>query len=380
MKIGIVAGEHSGDQLGAALIRALRDRDPDVEIIAMAGPRMREAGCEAIHDIDELSVMGFTEVIRHLPRLLKLRKRLARELIDRQIDVLVGIDVPDFALGLEKRVKAAGIPAVHYVSPSVWAWRKGRIHGIKKSVTHMLALFPFETAIYAQHGVPVTCVGHPLAEEIPAKVDASVARQELGLVEEGVLLAMLPGSRGFEVEQLIGTFLDAAQALHGALPDLRFVIPAANAKRRANIEAALSGRALPVTVLDGKAHQVMAAADVVLLASGTATLEAALLHRPMVVAYRFTALSWFIYTLLGIKKIPYYSLPNLLAGERVVPELIQGDMTAGNLLRSLTPLLTDALARSRQTEVFQRIHAELSGDASAIAAEVVLRVAKEAQC
>ncbi|MCB1735109.1 MAG: lipid-A-disaccharide synthase [Gammaproteobacteria bacterium] len=380
MKIGIVAGEHSGDQLGAALIRALRARDPNVEIIAMAGPRMREAGCDAIHDIDELSVMGFTEVIRHLPRLLRLRRRLTCELIERQIDVLVGIDVPDFALGLEKRVKAAGIPAVHYVSPSVWAWRKGRIHAIKDSVSHMLTLFPFETAIYEQHGVPVTCVGHPLAKEIPIQVDAAEARRTLGLEGDEPLLAMLPGSRGFEVEQLIDLFLDAATALQRALPDLRFVIPAASAKRRASIDAALSGRSLPVTVVDGQAHQAMAAADAVVLASGTATLEAALLHRPMVVAYRFTALSWFIYTLLGIKKIPHYALPNLLAGEGVAPELIQENLNVSSLVEASLPLLTDPDARARQTEAYQRIHAELSGDASAVAAEVVLRVAGQSRC
>lgn len=380
MRVGVVAGEHSGDQLGAALIRALRARVPDIEIIAMAGPRMREAGCEAIHDIDELSVMGFTEVIRHLPRLLRLRKRLARELIERRIDVLVGIDVPDFALGLEKRVKAAGIPAVHYVSPSVWAWRKGRIHGIKESVTHMLALFPFETAIYEEHGVPVTCVGHPLAEQIPASVDAGEARRALGLAEEGSLLAMLPGSRGFEVQQLIAPFLDAAERLRDAVPDLRCVIPAANAKRRATIEAALAGRDLPITVTDGRAHEVMAAADVVVLASGTATLEAALLHRPMVVAYRFTAVSWFIYTLLGIKKIPYYSLPNLLAGGGVAPELIQENLTVDNLVAELTPLLTDSAARAAQTGRYAAIHAELNRDASALAADVVLQVAEQGAC
>ncbi len=310
------------------------------------------------------------EVLGRLPELLRRRKRLIRTLIEARPDVMIGIDAPDFTLGVEHKLRQAGLRTVHYVSPSVWAWRQKRVLKIREACDLMLALFPFEARFYEEHGVPVRFVGHPLANTIPLQADRAAARARHGLPADGQVLALMPGSRGGEVGKLGALFLDTAQRLLVERPGLRFVLPCASAARREQIEQMLQGREpLPLTLLDGASHEALAACDAVLIASGTATLEALLYKRPMVVAYRVAGLTYRI--LKRLVKSPYISLPNLLAGRLLVPELIQDAATPQALAATLSPLLDDG---SQQVEFFDAIHRALRQDASAQAAEAVLQL------
>lgn len=369
LKIALVAGEASGDILGAGLMQAIKARHPDAQFIGVGGPRMQAEGLDSYFPMERLAVMGLVEVLGRLPELLKRRRRLIRTLIDEQPDVFIGIDAPDFNLGVELKLRQAGIRTVHYVSPSVWAWRQKRVLKIQRACDLMLTLFPFEAQFYEAQQVPVCFVGHPLADAIPLEADRAAARAALGLPEQGGVVALLPGSRGGEVERLGSLFLDAAERLRALRPGLRFVLPCANAERRAQLEAMLAGRELAVSLLDGRSHEALAACDAVLIASGTATLEALLFKRPMVVAYRVAPLTYRI--LRRLVKSPYISLPNLLATRLLVPELIQEAATPDALAASLAPLLDDGAV---QTEGFDAIHRTLRRGASARAAEAVLQL------
>lgn len=374
MRIAIVAGEASGDSLGAGLIDALRELCPDAQFEGVAGARMSAAGCHALYPVEDLSVMGLIEVLRHLPRLLRLRADLTQHFMATRPDVFVGIDAPDFNLGLERRVKAAGIPTVHYVSPSVWAWRRGRMRGITRAVDLMLTLFPFESAFYREHGLREHYVGHPLADSIAEHNDRTAARAALGLVPDGELVALLPGSRRGELRYLAEPFLRTALWLRERRPALRFVAPLATAATRLMFEEMRSRIApdLPVTIIEGRAQAVMTAADAVLVASGTATLEATLLKRPMVMAYRLSGFSHWL--LKRLVKTPYLALPNLLANRMLVPEFIQDQVTAANLGTALLEIL-DSPERVMQLEkAFTEIHHELRRDASRQAARAVLEL------
>lgn len=370
-RIALVAGEASGDQLGAGLIAELRKRFPDAEFAGVGGAQMRAAGLDAWHDCGELAVMGLTEVIAHLPRLLALRRRLRVRLLQWRPDVFIGIDAPDFNLGLEKTLKAAGIRTVHYVSPSIWAWRENRAAKIGRSADRVLCLFPIEPPLYAKYGVDARFVGHPLADQFALEPDRAGARARLGLDRDAPTLALLPGSRAGEIRRLLPEFLGAARLLAQRIPGLQVVIPAANAGCRATIETMTATSDLRVRILDGLAHDAMIAADAVLLASGTAALEALLAKRPMVVGYRIAALTHFIVKRLGMLKVDRYSLPNVLANEPLVPELMQHDCTAEKLAAALLPFFSDPTTEAKLQSQYRRIHESLRGNANVQAANAV---------
>ena len=371
-RIALVAGEASGDLLGAGLLRELKHRFPDAEFAGVGGPGMRAEGMDTWHDCGELAVMGLAEVLRHLPRLLRLRRDLHRRLLAWRPDVFVGIDAPDFNLGLERRLKQAGVRTVHYVSPSVWAWREGRAAKIGRSADRVLCLFPMEPAIYARHGVDARFVGHPLADTFPLVPDRDAARARLGLRADAPVLAVLPGSRLGEIQRLWPVFLQAAARVAAERPGLAVVVPAANAACRAAIDAVLATTPLPgVRVLDGDAHAAMVAADVVLLASGTAALEAMLAKRPMVVGYRISALTYRLVTWLGLMKVDRYSLPNVLANEPIVPELMQHDCTPENLAAAVQRWFDDDAGRAALQPRYLALHERLRRDASASAADAI---------
>ncbi len=367
LRVALVAGEASGDILGAGLMQALKARHPDIEFIGVGGPLMEAQGLVSDFPMERLAVMGLVEVLGRLRELLARRKLLIQTLIERKPDVFIGIDAPDFTLNIELKLRQAGIKTVHYVSPSVWAWRQKRVLKIREGCDLMLTLFPFEAKFYEEKGVPVRFVGHSLADTIPLHADRAQARAELGLPLDGQVVALMPGSRGGEVGRLGELFLEAAQRLLAQRPGIRFVLPCANAARRAQVEAMLAGRDLPLTLLDGQSHRALAACDAVLIASGTATLEALLYKRPMVVAYRLAALSYWI--LKRMVKSPYVSLPNLLAQRMLVPELLQDAATPEALVQTLLPLLDNG---QEQTQGFDDIHRTLRRDASNQAAEGVL--------
>ncbi|EKT4465145.1 lipid-A-disaccharide synthase [Pseudomonas putida] len=364
--VALVAGEASGDILGSGLMRALKARHPDVRFIGVGGPLMEAEGLVSYFPMERLAVMGLVEVLGRLRELLKRRKELIQTLIAEKPDVFIGIDAPDFNLTIELKLRQAGIKTVHYVSPSVWAWRQKRVLKIREGCDLMLTLLPFEAKFYEEKGVPVRFVGHPLADTIPLEADRQAARTALGL-GEGPLVALMPGSRGGEVERLGALFLDAAERLRERVPGVRFVSPCANPSRRAQLEQMLQGRDLPLTLLDGRSHEALAACDAVLIASGTATLEALLYKRPMVVAYRLAPLTYWI--LKRMVKSPYVSLPNLLAQRLLVPELLQDAATSDALAQTLAPLVTDG---TQQTDSFDQIHRTLRRDASNQAADAVL--------
>ncbi|NII12342.1 lipid-A-disaccharide synthase [Oleiagrimonas sp. C23AA] len=361
--IALIAGEASGDALGADLISALRARHPGARFVGVGGPRMAEAGFEAWHSIDELSVMGFAEVLSQLPRLLKFRKQLVRRLIGERPALVVGIDAPDFNLGVERRLKAAGLHTVHYVSPSVWAWREKRAEKIAHAADRVLCLFPMEPAIYARHGVDARFVGHPLAERFPLVADRAGARATLDLPPHQPVLTVMPGSRRSEVERLAEPFIGAAQHLLEALPGLRILVPAANSACRAVLQPLIdrTGRPSAFTVLDGQSHTAMLAADVVLLASGTATLEAMLAKRPMVVGYRVSPSTYRFVRALRLIKTRLFALPNILADERLVPELMQDACTAEALAREVHGLFMDSERRGELVTRFEQLHEALRG-------------------
>ncbi|AMS14042.1 lipid-A-disaccharide synthase [Pseudomonas chlororaphis] len=368
LRIALVAGEASGDILGAGLMRALKAQHPAVEFIGVGGPLMQAQGLVSYFPMERLAVMGLVEVLGRLRELLARRKKLVQTLIAEKPDVFIGIDAPDFNLNIELQLRQAGIKTVHYVSPSVWAWRQKRVLKIREGCDLMLTLFPFEAKFYEEKGVPVRFVGHSLADAIPLEADRAAARAELGL-PGGPLVALMPGSRGGEVGRLGALFLDAAQRLRALRPGVRFVMPCASPERRTQLEELLAGRDLPLTLLNGQSHQALAACDAVLIASGTATLEALLYKRPMVVAYRLAPLTFWI--LKRMVKSPYISLPNLLAQRLLVPELLQDDATAEALAQTLSPLIEDG---QEQTRGFDEIHRTLRRDASNQAAEAVLNL------
>ncbi len=370
LRIALVAGETSGDMLGAGLMRALLELHPNIEFEGIGGPRMAAEDCKSLYPMERLAVTGLTEVLGRLRELLGMRRQLAGYFIRRPPDVFIGIDAPDFNLGLEQRLREAGIPVVHYVSPSVWAWRQYRVRKIARSVDLMLTLFPFETEIYRRHGIPVACVGHPMADEIDLQPDPRPARERLGLPDTPVI-ALLPGSRENEVRRLGPLMLQVAQWCLQQRPQLGFVAPMAGAGVRALFERQIAeqGNALPLTLYDGNARELMRAADAVLLASGTATLEAMLLKKPMVVCYRLSPLSFWL--MRQLVKVEHVSLPNLLAGRALVPELLQRDATPENLGRALLQAL-DGVGQAERLEHYRAIHRDLRKDASRRAAERVL--------
>jgi lipid-A-disaccharide synthase len=368
--IAILAGEDSGDQLGADLIVALPLRYPQARFVGIGGARMQREGFESWHDLHELSLFGFSEVISHLPRLLRLRKALVARLLQAEPAVVIGIDAPDFNLGVEQRLKQAGVLTVHYVSPSVWAWREKRAEKIGRSANRVLCLFPMEPAIYAKHGVDARFVGHPLADRFALVSDRVGARETLQLPQQAPVLAVLPGSRLSEVGRLGQVFIDAANRVAAAVPGLRVVIPAANPQVHARLKELLArgprGEDAP-QLLDGHAHEAMLAADVILLASGTATLEAMLAKRPMVVGYRVAPLSYRIARALKMLKTDVYALPNILARATglgdglLVPELMQDDCTAENLAAAVLALFKDSERRSAIVAAFEQLHKALRG-------------------
>ncbi|WP_028007665.1 lipid-A-disaccharide synthase [Solimonas flava] len=372
-KIALVAGEMSGDLLGAALVTALRARLPAAHFYGVAGPRMQAAGVEPIASIEQLSVMGIAEVLPALPRILRLRRALIRRLSADRPDVLIGIDAPDFNLGVERRLRERGIRTVHVVSPTVWAWRAGRVKTIARAVERILCLFPFEPAFYAARGVSADYIGHPLADQLDASVTTAQARAGLGLPAGGPVIAVLPGSRGSELKYLAEPFARAARLIAAQVPGVRFVTPLAKPALRAPMEAAIAAHAagLAWTLLDGQSREAMQAADAVLIASGTATLECLLLGRPMVVSYRGSPLTAWLLLKAGLLKTRYVSLPNLLADEAPVPELLQDDATPERLAAAVIELLAPGGARARQLAAFDRVRATLCCDAAARAAEVV---------
>lgn len=372
-RIALVAGEASGDLLGAGLVRALRARWPEAEIVGIGGPGMIAAGQEAWWPAEKLSVMGLVEVLRHLPALLKLRRALVRRVLAWRPDVYVGIDAPDFNLGVERRLKAHGIRTVHYVSPSVWAWREKRAAKLGASADRVLCLFPMEPAIYAAHGVDARFVGHPLARQFALDPDRAAAREALGLTGAAPVLALLPGSRRGEIARLAEPFLRAAAQVARAVPGLRIVAPMANAACRVAFEAVADtlGLRAQVRVLDGRAHEAMAASDVVLLASGTAALEAMLAKRPMVVGYRIHPLTYWIVRTFGLMRVSHYSLPNVLAGRPIVPERMQEDCTPSALAQSVLAYLRDPSSADDAIRTFREIHATLLRDADREAADAV---------
>lgn len=374
LRIGIVANEASGDILGAALAREIRKRVPEVRFVGVAGPRMQEEGCETLFAMERLSVMGLMEVLGQLRELLGLRRELVRYFVENPPDVFIGVDAPDFNLGLERRLRGAGIRTVHMVSPTVWAWRPGRVKSIRRSVDLMLSVFPFEETFLREHGVPARYVGHPLADEIPVEIDRVGARRALGLPQSGSLVALLPGSRMGEVERLAGPFIETAARCLAARPDLRFVVPLVNARLRERFSQALEQIApkLPITLVDGRSREVLAAADVVLTASGTATLETLLSKRPMVVAYRVHPISYHLVKQLGLVKVPYIAMANLLAEKALAPEFIQDRCRADLLAPAVLGFLDDAERVAEIQTEYRRIHLWLRKDAAASAAQAVL--------
>jgi lipid-A-disaccharide synthase len=371
--IGIVAGESSGDALGAALIRAVARVRPEIRFAGVAGPKMEAAGCEAFASTEELAVRGFAEVVSHLPRLVALRRRLARRFLDARIPVFVGVDAPDFNLGLERKLKRRRVRTVHFVSPSVWAWRRERLQSIGRAVDRMLALFPFEPRLYEEAGIAVTYVGHPLAQQAAGPATRRQARETLKQSPSAPLVALLPGSRLSEIEMHASLVLDAAARIVEARPDFRFIVPlVSRTTRDAFVEAQHRGGhdVLPLTILYGHAGEALRASDIALVASGTATLEAALARCPHVIFYRVSALTAHIVrrTLL----VPWVGLPNVLAGRFVVPELLQDDATPGNLAQAMMNLFDDTVTRRRIEALFGEMRDALALDTGAIAADAVL--------
>ncbi len=377
MKIGLVAGEASGDLLGAGLIRALRELEPEATFEGVAGPAMLAAGCDQWEPSESLAVMGLVEPLAHLPRLLRLRKELLNRWRESPPDVFVGIDAPDFNLGLEKKLRREGVRTAHYVSPSIWAWRPGRVKVIREAADRVLCILPFEKPLYDQHGVDAVFVGHPKADELPAVVDAYPARRSLGIDADEVV-AVLPGSRVGEVSRLGDTFAATAKLLAGARPGIRFVTPLATPQLRTMVEKQLAdaGVADLFTLLDGDSRTAMMAADVVLLASGTAVLEAALLGRPAVAAYRVAPVTWAIGKAFRLVKVRYFTLPNLLTDSPLVPEFIQDGVDPPTLSAAVAELLDDPTRRRFISDEFAKLRTELALDADRRAAESVFELAQ----
>ncbi len=374
LRVGLVAGEASGDTLGADLIHALRRRAPDTQFFGVAGPKMQAAGCETWEPAESLAVMGLFDVLRDLPRLARLLARIKRMFLTARPDVFIGIDAPDTNLRLARSLHAAGIPTVQYVSPQVWAWRQGRARKIRESVDLVLCLLPFEKRFYDEHGIRAEFVGHPLADAIPEQIDREAARRALGLDQKSSIVALLPGSRRGEVARLAADFAAVARWMVAQRPDLEFIAPMASAATRQIFSEVLrrDAPALEVLLIDGQATTALSAANVVLVASGTATLEAALCKRPMVVVYRLGALTGWVLTRLNLVKSKFFAQPNLLADKRVVGEYFQDQIIPESIGAELLMWLDDTERRSALEREFSRIHADLRRGAGTRAAQAIL--------
>jgi len=377
--VGIVANEPSGDLLGAGLMEAILQRRPDVRFEGVGGPRMERLGLHSLYRMDELAVMGLVEVLRHLPRILRIRRGLREHFLRTRPEVVVGIDAPDFNLALEQALRADGIRTVHYVSPTVWAWRHRRVIQLRRSVDLLLGIFPFEKDVLNRAGVPFRYVGHPLADEIEGAGDRDESRERLGLNREAPVLAVLPGSRRGEVERLSQPFLSAARLCAKRIEDLQIVVPMfspelARVVRRELDQWPIDAKG-SVLVVDGQSRTAIAAADIVLAASGTVTLEAMLLERPMVVGYRLSPLTYFLLKALRLVKVERVSLPNLLLEEAVVDEFLQGACTAENLAAALLALFGDTRRQTEMLRRFRSMRAVLRKGASERAADAVLAIA-----
>jgi len=380
MKIGLVAGESSGDLLGAGLIEAIRKRIPDANFEGVAGPAMLTAGCEQWEPADSLAVMGLVEPLAHIPRLLRLRRSLVRRWREAPPDVFIGIDAPDFNLGLEKQLRSGGIPTAHYVSPSIWAWRAGRARKVAAAADVVLCVLPFEAPLYAEHDIDAVFVGHPKADAAPALIDTAAARRALD-IGDGEVVAILPGSRRGEVAHLGDILANTAQRLIAARPGIRFVTPVAAPSLKALIELRLNaaGVAEHFLLLDGDAQTAMTAADLVLLASGTAALEAALLCKPIVAVYRMAALTAALVRGLRLVKLTHFTLPNLMTPQPLVPEFIQDKAHPDAIAAAVVELLDDADRRRFISDEFAKLKAELALNANQRAAEAVLGLAQSTE-
>lgn len=372
--IAIVAGEASGDLLGSMLMAAIRQAKPKVRFIGIGGPKMQAVGMEVLYPLEKLAVRGYVEVLRHYREISGIRHALRQRFLAHPPDLFIGVDAPDFNLGLELALKARGIPTVHYVSPSIWAWRGDRIHKIKRAVSHILTLFPFEAPIYQQAGVPVTYVGHPLADLLPEQTDRAAMREQMRIRPGVRVFALLPGSRQSEVQQLAATFIKTAKCILHQDPQAQFLVPLVTRETRELFEHALwqqDAQQLPFTLLFGHAHDAMIASDGVLVASGTATLEVALLKRPMVITYK---MPWLTYRLMrSMQYQPYVGLPNILAGRFVVPELIQDDATPEHLAQALLNVVNNKLAVAVLEQIFGEMHRSLRQDTAHKAAQAILQ-------
>ena len=374
LRIGIVAGESSGDQLGAALITAMRARIPNVQFFGMAGPKMIAAGCDAWASSEEIAVMGLVEVVPHLPRLLRLRSSLVARFRAARPHAFVGIDSPAFNLGLSKQLRSAECKTVQYVAPQVWAWRPGRVRGIREACDLVLCLLPFETDFFERNGIAAAFVGHPLADQIPLEVDRAAARSALGIDPSAAIVALLPGSRLAEIKLLGTDFARAAAYIAERRPEIRFVSPMASARVRQAFERKISEvpNAPEIRRFDGHAQQVLAAADAVIVASGTASLETLLSRRPMVVAYRFNAITAFVVRALGMVKVQHFSQPNLLAGRTLVPELLQEQVSGESLGAALLRVLEDRELLAEMQHEFRKVHETLRRGGADLAATAIL--------
>jgi lipid-A-disaccharide synthase len=375
LRVGMVAGEASGDLLAAHLMAALKARRRGMLFAGIGGPRMAAQGFQSEFPMEKLSVRGYAEALRSLGEIMSIRRRLTKALLEERPDLFIGVDSSDFNLVLERRLKDAGIPAIHYVSPSVWAWRRWRVRRIVRSVSHILVMFPFEAPLYEKAGVPVTYVGHPLADLIPLEPKKDEARAQLRLPPNRLIVALLPGSRRSEMKYMAEAFILAAHRLRQEVHDVHFVCPTATRATRDMFEQALHQHQrtdLPLTLLFGHSHEALAAADLALVASGTATLETALFKTPMVIAYRQAPLSWAL--MRSMLYLPYVGMPNILAGERLVPELLQDQATPAALAAALLALLRDGAARKRQIARFHEFHHLLRQNTADKAADAVLGV------
>ena len=371
--IGIVAGEASGDLLGSHLMAALKQVRPDVEFVGIGGPKMQAVGMKVLFPMEKLAVRGYVEVLRHYREITGIRRKLRSYFLNNRPSFFIAVDAPDFNLDLELVLKRRGIPTIHYVSPSIWAWRGERINKIKRAVSHMLTLFPHEPKYYEQAGIPVTYVGHPLADMLPNQPKRAEMRETMRLPKHIKVFALLPGSRQSEVKHLARTYIETAKLISQQLPEARFLVPLVSRETRAIFEQAIydcDAHALPITLLFGHAQEAMIAADGVLVASGTATLECALLKRPMVITYRMPAFSWWMIKRKSYQ--PYFGLPNILCERFVVPELIQENATPENLAQALLNLVNDIDAVAQLEETFTALHQTLRQNTAQKAAAAIL--------
>jgi lipid-A-disaccharide synthase len=379
VRIAMVAGEASSDQLAAHLITALKQHLPDAQFYGIGGPKMQREGFESLWPAEMLAVRGYAEVLRHYRAITRMRRQFLRRLLQDKPDVFIGVDGSDFNLWLERRLKANGIPTIHFVSPSIWAWRRNRMGRIVQSVSHILALYPFEPELYQGTTVKCSYVGHPLADVIPLEIDQRAVRERLGVAAERPVIALLPGSRQSELHFMAETFIETAKLLLERNPQLQFLVPLVSRETRLQFETALwklKADEMPFTLMFGHAADAVAASDAVLVASGTATLEAALVGRPMVIAYKMSPWSWRL--MRGMRYLPWVGLPNILAGRYVVPEFLQDEATPENLAQALGNLLVDRQARAAIARVFDGIHRLLRQNTAQKAADAVLPYLQEA--